>query len=173
MSVEMNLGRLAWIDIETTGLNPEHCSILEVGVVITDANFEPIDCRSFLVNPGASFGVELAAVSMHGADLFRQVKEDGRPLPFVEVALLEYLEYWGALGSPMCGASVHFDRAFLRRHMPSFERAFHYRNFDVSTLKILAELRGVELPPKREVHRAIPDLEDAIALAKIGAGWVR
>lgn len=170
---EMNLDNLAWIDLETTGLNPAHCEILEVGVVITGRAFETRDSRSFLVNPGAAFGVELTAVSMHGADFFKQCKEEGRRPEDVEASVLEYLAYWQALGSPMCGASVHFDRAFLRRQMPSLERTFHYRNFDVSTFKILAELRGIELPPKREVHRAIPDLEDAIALAKIAVGWVR
>ncbi len=77
-----------------------------------------------------------------------------------------FIDRSGAAGSPMCGASVHFDRALLRRRAPSLHDVFHYRNFDVSSLRMAAELAGLEVPErKRGLHRALPDLEDSIALA--------
>ena len=51
---------------------------------------------------------------------------------------LEFLRQWVPEGkSPMCGNSICQDRRFMARHMPALETFFHYRNLDVSTLKIL------------------------------------
>ncbi|MBK6515760.1 MAG: DNA cytosine methyltransferase [Polyangiaceae bacterium] len=54
--------------------------------------------------------------------------------------------------------------AGLRRRAPSLHDVFHYRNFDVSSLRMAAELAGLEVPEwKRGLHRALPDLEDSEA----------
>ena len=65
----------------------------------------------------------------------------------------------------MCGNSVCQDRRFLAREMPALERYFHYRNLDVSTLKILAQqwAPGVAAGFKKEsTHRALADIRDSI-----------
>ena len=68
--------------------------------------------------------------------------------------------------SPMCGNSICQDRRFLAREMPELEAFFHYRNLDVSTLKILAAmwapdvLQGVK---KNAEHLALADIRDSIA----------
>lgn len=54
----------------------------------------------------------------------------------------------------------------MAREMPSLERFFHYRNLDVSTLKILAQLWLPEIAAgfdKESTHRALADIRDSIA----------
>ena len=54
----------------------------------------------------------------------------------------------------------------MARHLPELERFFHYRNLDVSSLKILAQrwrpdvLAGVQ---KQSSHLALDDIRDSIA----------
>jgi len=60
------------IDIETTGLNPENCQVLEIGAVIDDGTTPIEDCPTFhcYVDHGLILG-EPFAVSMHSAILRR------------------------------------------------------------------------------------------------------
>lgn len=54
----------------------------------------------------------------------------------------------------------------MARQMPALERYFHYRNLDVSTLKILAQLWAPEVAAgfdKESTHRALADIRDSIA----------
>ena len=67
--------------------------------------------------------------------------------------------------SPICGNSICQDRRFLIRHMPELAAFFHYRNLDVSTLKILAKLWLPEVGnrfEKKSVHLALADIHDSI-----------
>jgi oligoribonuclease len=84
-----------------------------------------------------------------------------------ELATLEFLSDWLEAGaSPMCGNSICQDRRFLAREMPELERFFHYRNLDVSTLKILAQIWAPEVASgfnKDSSHLALADIRDSIA----------
>ena len=84
-----------------------------------------------------------------------------------EIATLEFLSAWADPGaSPMCGNSICQDRRFLAREMPELERYFHYRNLDVSTLKILARHWAPAVAAgfaKESSHRALADIRDSIA----------
>ncbi len=54
----------------------------------------------------------------------------------------------------------------MARQMAALERYFHYRNLDVSTLKILAQLWAPEVAAgfdKESTHRALADIRDSIA----------
>mgnify|MGYP002713322331 CR=1 FL=1 len=80
------------------------------------------------------------------------------------------LEFLGRLvtpgTSPMCGNSICQDRRFLAREMPALETFFHYRNLDVSTLKILAGMWAPEVlagAKKDSEHLALADIRDSIA----------
>ena len=67
--------------------------------------------------------------------------------------------------SPICGNSICQDRRFLIRHMPELAAFFHYRNLDVSTLKILVKLWMPEVAgrfEKNSVHLALADIHDSI-----------
>ena len=68
--------------------------------------------------------------------------------------------------APLAGNSVHADRAFLRKYMPTLEAWFHYRNVDVSTVKELARRWSPEVlenaPDKGGGHRALADIRESI-----------
>jgi oligoribonuclease len=74
-------------------------------------------------------------------------------------------EYVPAGASPMCGNSICQDRRFMARHMPGLARFFHYRNLDVSTLKILMQRWRPELEAgfsKSGAHLALDDIRESI-----------
>jgi oligoribonuclease len=79
---------------------------------------------------------------------------------------LEFIRQYVDQGaSPICGNSICQDRRFLIRHMPELAAYFHYRNLDVSTLKILAKLWLPEIGnrfEKKSVHLALADIHDSI-----------
>jgi oligoribonuclease len=56
------------------------------------------------------------------------------------------------------------DRRFIDAHMPSLGHFLHYRTVDVSTLKELVKrwYPALELPKKKETHRALDDIRESI-----------
>jgi oligoribonuclease len=65
----------------------------------------------------------------------------------------------------MCGNSICQDRRFMARLMPGLEAYFHYRNLDVSVLKILVNrwARDKEQFSKESAHLALDDIRDSIS----------
>ncbi|MDE2220924.1 MAG: oligoribonuclease, partial [Gammaproteobacteria bacterium] len=134
---------LIWIDLEMTGLRPEHDSIIEIATVVTDRDLN-------VVAEGPELAIhqhEAVLARMdewnqthHGASgLLARVRASGIDTPAAERQTLAFLAQHVAAGaSPMCGNSICQDRRFLARLMPELEKFFHYRNLDVSTLKELA-----------------------------------
>jgi oligoribonuclease len=167
----MNMSNLAWIDLETTGLDPDVHDIIEIGIIITDRELNEVARESWSIS-ATPYPVAMGrvwsreALEMHLASGLVDELVLGTTIEAAAADARRFIDRSGAAGSPMCGASVHFDRAFLRRRAPSLHDVFHYRNFDVSSLRMAAELAGLEVPErKRGLHRALPDLEDSIALA--------
>ena len=83
-----------------------------------------------------------------------------------EEMVLAFIQHYVPAGkSPICGNSIYQDRRFLARYMPRLEKYFHYRNLDVSTLKILARTwypkiaKGLQ---KKSKHMALSDIYDSI-----------
>jgi len=79
---------------------------------------------------------------------------------------MAFLEQWVPAGvSPMCGNTICQDRRFMARHLPDLEAFFHYRNLDVSTLKILMQRWRPELEAgftKTATHLALDDIRESI-----------
>lgn len=166
---------LCWIDLETTGLNPDSCQILEIGLLLTDSKLQRLDSRSWVIGHSAYVlgGMDEWCLRQHGkTGLIADCAGAKLGRERVESEVLDYLlaitqaaggELEGRV--PMCGASIHFDRAFLRKWMSRVEQWFYYGNLDVSSVEKLARLWYPELKPweGRELHRVDPDNEDAVA----------
>jgi oligoribonuclease len=79
---------------------------------------------------------------------------------------IAFMEQWVPPGaSPMCGNTICQDRRFMARHLPELEAFFHYRNLDVSTLKILMLRWRPELESgitKTGAHLALDDIRESI-----------
>lgn len=161
---------LIWIDLEMTGLDPDHDVILEIATVITDAQLKIIATAPVLVihqtDKILSQMNEWVTKCHTKTGLIEKVKQSKTTEKEAEKELLAFLAHHVTAGkSPMCGNSIHLDRAFLRHYMPDLEKYFHYRNIDVSTLKELAKRwmpAAVTSFKKANKHEALADIYESI-----------
>ncbi len=164
-------GNLIWIDLEMTGLDTQNDAIIEIATIITDRHLHELAEGPVLVIGQAREildGMDAWNQRQHGeSGLTKRVLASDTTTRQAELATLDFLAGWIDAGvSPMCGNSICQDRRFLAREMPELERYFHYRNLDVSTLKILAQQWAPEVAAgfsKESSHRALDDIRDSIA----------
>lgn len=168
MALEKN--PLVWIDMEMSGLVPERDRILEVAMVITDADLNPVAEAPVLVVHQPDEVLEAMDSwnkATHGrSGLIDKVRASTLTEAECEQRLVEFLKpIVPAGGSPLCGNTVHQDRRFMARYLPAFDAYLHYRIIDVSTLKELARrwrpdvLAGVA---KEGRHEALADVYESI-----------
>ena len=163
---------LVWVDLEMTGLDPDHDRIVEIAVIVTDGALERLEEGPDLVlaTPEDSLGgMDAVVVQMHGASgLTEAIRASEITLADAEQQVLDFIRRHVPTSrtAPLAGNSVHADRAFLRRHMPELEAYVHYRNVDVSTVKELARRWYPEslekAPRKAGDHRALADIRESI-----------
>ena len=161
---------LLWIDMEMSGLSPEDNRILEVAIVVTDADLNTIAEGPVLVvhqSDALLDGMDSWNKGTHGkSGLIDRVKASAMDEAGVEAQMLDFIkQYVPERTSPMCGNSICQDRRFLARYMPKLEAYFHYRNLDVSTLKELAKRWRPGLAEgfkKASKHEALADIYESI-----------
>jgi oligoribonuclease len=161
---------LIWVDLEMTGLDPDRDRIIEIATVVTDKELT-------VLGEGPVFAIHQPDDVLAGMDewntrqhlssgLTERVRGSTTAEPEAEQATLAFLRQYVDQGvSPICGNSICQDRRFLIRHMPELAAFFHYRNLDVSTLKILAKLWQPDIGArfeKKSVHLALADIHDSI-----------
>ena len=134
---------LIWIDLEMTGLDTMSDQIIEVATIVTDQDLNELGCGPELVirqDKATMDAMDDWNTRQHGdSGLTARVLESTISMREAEVLTLKFLRQYVKPGkSPMCGNSICQDRRFMARLMPDLEAYFHYRNLDVSTLKILA-----------------------------------
>jgi len=164
-------GNLIWIDLEMTGLDTSSDQIIEIATIVTDSNLNEIA-------EGPEIAIRQPSVVMdamdewntrhHGASgLTERVLASEVSIADAEQATLDFLAmHVPPNTSPMCGNSICQDRRFLARQMPALEAYFHYRNLDVTTLKMLAQMWAPKIAggyTKESSHRALSDIRDSIA----------
>ena len=169
-AVRPNEFNLVWIDMEMTGLDPDSDRIIEVAVVVTDADLN-------IIAEGPVFAIHQSDETLdkmdnwnkgtHGkSGLIDRVKASTVTEAQAELELIAFLKkYVPANKSPMCGNSICQDRRFMARGMPKLEAFFHYRNLDVSTLKELCRRWKPELASgfkKHQKHTALADIVESI-----------
>ena len=161
---------LIWIDLEMTGLRPERDHIIEVATVVTDPALEILARGPDLVIAQPEevlVGMDQWNVEHHTrSGLLDEVRASRCTVAEAERRTIEFVERWvPSRSSPICGNSICQDRRFLYRHMPRLERWFHYRNLDVSTLKVLAQRWAPDVAAafaKASAHRAPDDILESI-----------
>lgn len=167
----MNSDRLVWIDCEMTGLDLAHDALVEVAVLVTDAELNVLgDGVDVVIRPPDE------AIA-HMGDYVRQmhtnsglIDEFSSGITLEEASKLA-LDYVKAhvpepAKAPLAGNTVHMDRLFLARDLPDLEGWLHYRNVDVSSIKELVRRWFPRVyfnsPDKTGNHRALGDIKDSI-----------
>jgi oligoribonuclease len=162
---------LVWVDMEMSGLVPDRDRILEVAMVVTDADLNTIvEAPVFVIKQPDEIleAMDTWNKSTHGkSGLIDKVKASIHTEREVEAKLIEILKPIVASGAaPLAGNTVHQDRRFMARYMPAFDAYLHYRIVDVSTLKELARRWRPDILAtlaKEGKHEALADVYESIA----------
>lgn len=163
-------GNLVWVDLEMTGLDPDTDLVIEIATIVTDSQLTTL--------------AEGPVIAIHQSDEALAAMDEWNTTHHTRSGLVErvrastiderdactrtmaFLEQWvPAKASPMCGNTICQDRRFMARHLPELESFFHYRNLDVSTVKILMQRWRPELESgftKMGTHQALDDIRESI-----------
>ena len=162
---------LVWVDMEMTGLDPDRDRVIEIASIVTDSSLNVMAEGPVLAihqsDTVLSAMDEWNSTHHGGSGLVERVRASEIDEAAAARQTLAFLSQWVGEGvSPMCGNSICQDRRFMARHMPQLEAFFHYRNLDVSSLKILAQRWRPDLYAaldKKSAHLALEDIRDSIA----------
>lgn len=163
--------RLVWLDLEMTGLEVTRHAIVEIAVLVTDTELEPVDDGIDLVvhqQPAAFEEMDDFVRAMHTrSGLLDEIAASKVTLEEAGAAAIKYVASHVEAGTaPLCGNSIGVDRRFLDRYLPELDQYLHYRIIDVSSLKELCRRWYPEIykarPSKKEAHRALGDVRDSI-----------
>lgn len=159
-----------WLDLEMTGLDLERCAIVEIGIILTRGDLVPIaEFERVIWQPDEVLArMEPFVRDMHvRSGLLDRIRASKTSLVDAERdALTLVSRHCGIREGVLAGNSIHTDRAFLARYMPRLEGWLHYRQVDVSSLKVLAGAWYPELPRFEKgdkTHTAIDDLRGSLA----------
>jgi oligoribonuclease len=164
--------RLVWIDCEMTGLDLRRDALIEVAVLVTDAELNLIDeGLDVIIHASEDVLASMVPVvrNMHASSgLTDLVAASTLTVAQAEKMVLDYVKtHVPEPGTaPLCGNSIATDRGFLARDMPALDEHLHYRMIDVSSLKELARRWYPRVywaqPAKGLAHRALADIHESV-----------
>ena len=163
---------MIWVDLEMTGLDAERERIIEAAVLITNAELEIVaEGPSVVIHqPDALLdAMDEWNTRHHGeSGLTERVRASTVSEAEAEADLLAFVSaHTDPKKAPLAGNSIHQDRLFLSRYMPTFAAHCHYRLVDVSSVKELVSRwypeEYTKRPSKKASHRALDDIRESIA----------
>ena len=144
---------LVWLDVETTGLDPDRDTLLEVACTLSDVAGDTGEHPVFEVVLPYRAPVDADIAVMHGGrggllDVCRNVPGDrAQVLAAFDAHLAGELAAYDAVRM-LAGHSIHFDRRWLDVHMPLTAAMLSHRIVDVRSLVTAARAAGLD----RRVH---------------------
>ena len=161
-----------WIDCEMTGLDLRRDALIEVAVIVTDADLTPLDDGIDIVIHASEETLEAMMPfvrEMHASSgLTEAARASSISLGQAEQLVLDYVKSHvpEPRSAPLCGNSIATDRGFVARDLPALDEHLHYRMVDVSSIKELAKRWYPRVyqsqPVKGLSHRALADIQESI-----------
>jgi oligoribonuclease len=178
---------LAFLDLETCGLDIEHDDVLEVACLVTDDRLvEEIARYHAVVRTDCEF-YELPEIvrDMHAkSGLWAEVQDDKIALPIDQIdrELARFLREHAVkiertgdrttlVRPQLAGNGIHFDRGFMRRCLRRAEAELHHRQLDVTSINELMRrfcpaIYEARPRPSQSAHRAMDDVLESLSVAR-------
>jgi oligoribonuclease len=181
MERKQDAGNLVWIDLEMTGLDASRDVILQAALIITDSELsvlEEFTCDIWQPESYLELMVPFVRAMHDRNGLLQRVRHSTVDLVAAERKLLERITGWCPYQAVLCGNTIGQDRRFIDRWMPALSGYLHYRQVDVTTLKVLAGRwygeQAIYKKPEAGAHDALVDIKNSIAeLAHYRANLLR
>jgi len=154
-----------------TGLDPATDAMIEVAVLVTDAELNVLgDGVNIVISAPEEklAGMVPVVADMHTrSGLVDEVRASAITVAQAEEQVMAYVTQHTTPGKALlAGNTIGTDRMFLVRDMPTLIEYLHYRSIDVSTIKELARRWYPPVfrlaPEKKGSHRALGDIEESI-----------
>ena len=162
--------RFVWLDLEMTGLDDKSCHIIELAMIITDGDLNELaQVEQCIWQPESALETMSPFVRKMHTDngLLAKVRASTTSQAEAEQAVIEVLlKHVPYKKGILAGNSIWQDRRFLLAHMPHFEALLHYRQIDVSTIKVLSKQwygPAGDAPGKPSSHTALDDIRASLA----------
>jgi len=163
--------KLLWLDMETTGLEIKDGHYpLEIGCVVAKNFTESVEEYSSVIKWDAQktyFQCIDWCKKAHTENALLYEVENGKPLEIVEQELIDLVQRNFKKGEEVviAGNSIgSFDRPYLVKWFPNFEKKLHYRMLDVTSWRMgFVGLKIFENVDKTKIdHRVMGDLKESI-----------
>lgn len=154
-----------------TGLDLAVDELVEIAVVITDFELNPVDPGFQVVIRPSDAALENMndfVTKMHETSGLIEEIPGGVTLEDAEAQTLAYIKRFVPLErkAPLAGNTIGTDRMFLAKYMSQVDQWLHYRNVDVSSIKELSRRWYprvfFQAPTKDGGHRALADILESI-----------
>ncbi|WP_101946503.1 oligoribonuclease [Mycobacterium sp. 3519A] len=163
---------LVWIDCEMTGLDLKTDLLIEIAVLVTDAELnilgDGIDVVIHADDAALSSMIPVVTDMHTRSGLIEEVRASTVDVAAAEELVLDYIRSHvkQAKTAPLAGNSIATDRGFIARDMPKLDDFLHYRMIDVSSIKELCRRWYPRIyfgqPEKGLAHRALADIHESI-----------
>src|SRR6201999_453658 len=163
---------LVWIDCEMTGLDLSSDKLIEIAVLVTDADLnvlgDGVDVVIHADDVALSSMIDVVTQMHTRSGLIEEVRASTVDVATAETMVLDYIREHvkQAKTAPLAGNSIATDRGFIARDMPTLDDYLHYRMIDVSSIKELCRRWYPRVywaqPAKGLAHRALADIHESV-----------
>ena len=163
---------LVWIDCEMTGLDLKRDRLIEIAVLVTDADLnilgDGLDVVIHAPDEALDSMIDVVTQMHTRSGLIEEVRASTIDLAAAEELVLDYIRTHvkAAKTAPLAGNSIATDRGFMARDMAKLDDYLHYRMIDVSSIKELCRRWFPRIyfgqPEKGLAHRALADIHESI-----------
>jgi oligoribonuclease len=160
----MSIENVLWFDIETTGLDPDKDVILEVGYDVVTPDMESLEQVNMVPHHELEIIRSLMSpeiLAQHNKSrLLLEVDSSELNLNDIEQFLIAVADtYFKDKKIILAGNSIHFDRKFIDKQIPTFRQRLHYRMIDVSSIREAVRIFCGK-------HRSLEDIDESKATFK-------